>query len=78
MATISEAFEDDVWDHLQWRMRDMLLLESDPLLREALYRQGEHCIRACGDGDTGYRTIRLRQFQLAYLMSAPRGELALN
>ncbi len=78
MATISEALEDDVWDRLQWRMRDMLLLESDPLLREALYRQGEYFIRDCGDADIGCRTIRLRHFQLAFLLSAPRGELALN
>ena len=78
MANMTETLEDDVWDRLQWRMRDLLLLERDPLVREVLYRQGEHCIRACSDADTGFRSVRLRHFQLAFLLSAERGGLALS
>ncbi len=70
--------DDDVWDRLQWRIHDMLRLENDPLLREALYRQGEVCIREYGDADDGFRNARLRHFQLAYLSSAERGPLALS
>ena len=78
MYETTETLEDDVWDRLQRRMRDLLLLERDPLMREALYRQGEHCIRACGDADIGFRSTRLRHFQLAFLLSAERGGLALS
>lgn len=69
--------DDDVWDRLQWRIHELLRLETDPLLREALYRRSETCIREYGDADDSFRAARLRQFQLAYLLSAERGPLSL-
>lgn len=63
---------EDIWERVQWQLRDMLVQEDDPLLREALYRHGEHCIRCSGADGERFRERRLKQLQVTYLMAAER------
>lgn len=70
--------EEDAWDRMQWPIHDLLVSERDPLLREALYRQGEKCIQGCGGSAQPHCATRLRHFQVAYLLTSERGAVALS
>ncbi|KRG68037.1 hypothetical protein ABB29_14780 [Pseudoxanthomonas dokdonensis] len=69
--------DDEVSQGWQRRLRELLCGQHDPLLRQALYRRVEQCIREHDDGGADH-ALHLRQFQLVYLLTAERGAAALS
>lgn len=68
---------EDPWDQTQFEVREGLLAADDPLLREALYRQGEACIARTAPASAALRDLRLRHLQLTYLLTCRTDDMAL-